>query len=134
MTPVIAVRVRNINAVTERDRCIIGSLGQNENKFSFYSSLPIIKSAMENNSIKKHILRFNQGNADSRYSFEALRRGVKKVETRAATSRFRRVNIGDVLVFVCGKNKFEIKINKVSVFKTIDGMLSKYRVKDIMPD
>lgn len=83
---------------------------------------------------KKYIFRFNQSNADSVYSFEALRRGAKRIETRAATEKYRRIHAGDILVFVCGKKKFERKVSKASVFKSISAMLRKYRVKDIMPD
>ena len=83
---------------------------------------------------KKYILRFNQSNADSVYSFGALRRGAKRIETRAATEKYRRIRAGDTLVFVCGENKFERRVKKTSLFRSINAMLRKYRVKDIMPD
>lgn len=40
---------------------------------------------------------------------------------------------GDILVFVCGKNKFQRTIKKASHFKTISLMLKIYKVKDINP-
>jgi len=65
---------------------------------------------------------------------EALRRGAKRIETRAATEKYRRIRAGDTLVFVCGENKFERRVKKISLFRSINAMLRKYRVKDIMPD
>lgn len=84
--------------------------------------------------IKKYILRFNQSNPDSVFSFNVLRNGSKKIETRAASERYKKLRVGDELVFVCGKNKFQRKIKKITFFKSIAGMLKVYRVKDIMPD
>lgn len=83
---------------------------------------------------KKHILRFNAGNPDSVYSFVALKDGTKKIETRAATEKYRKVSAGDILVFKCGTKEFERKIKKVSFFGSIAGMLKVYSVKSIMPD
>ncbi len=90
-----------------------------------------LKSAMEN---KKIILRFNKTNPDSVFSFKTLKNGSKNVETRAATDRYKNIAVGDKLIFVCGKNKFNKKVKKATVFKSIDCMLRIYKVKDIMPD
>ena len=46
MIPVRADRGRSINDVTERELFEIASLGQNKNRFSFCSSLAIIRSVM----------------------------------------------------------------------------------------
>lgn len=40
--------------------------------------------------VKKHILRFNRGNKGSVYSFEAIKTGVKKIETRAGTKKYQK--------------------------------------------
>ena len=84
--------------------------------------------------MKKYLLRFRKGNKDSEYSFRAIKRGRKKVETRAASERYRRIQSGDVLVFVCGREKVEKLVKRLRVFKSIPAMLRVYRVKDIMPD
>lgn len=78
----------------------------------------------------KHILRFRQ--VDNGI-FEDIRNGKKIVETRAATVKFRNIKLGDMVVFVCGKDKFERKVKRVQIFKSIASLLNKYKVKDIMP-
>lgn len=88
---------------------------------------------MVNNS-KKYTLRFNKNNPDSKYSFYAIRDGKKKVETRAATDKYKRINVGDKLIFTCGKEKIEKGIKKVKIFKNINQLLRSYKVKDIMPN
>lgn len=85
---------------------------------------------MENKS-KKYILRFNVRNADN---FVAIKEGTKWVETRAGTERYINIKAGDVLVFACGKERLEKKVEAVRHFKTIKAILKVYKVKDIMPD
>ncbi len=68
-----------------------------------------------------------------RYIFEAFCNGKKKVETRAATSRYQSIKAGDILRLVCGKDKFERRIKKVKVFKTVGTLLKKYKVSEINP-
>lgn len=79
---------------------------------------------------KKTILRFREVD---RNIFNAVKDGKKTVETRAATITFRRIQPGDILVFLCGKDKFERKVKSVGFFKTILAMLQKYKVGSIMP-
>ncbi len=80
---------------------------------------------------KIYTLRFRAANRDM---FEAIRNGKKKVETRAATARYRECNSGDRVIFVCGKKRFERKIAKATHFKTISTMLRIYAPKDINPN
>ena len=75
-------------------------------------------------------LRFRAINVDT---FEAIRRGVKKVETRAASKKYRHINPGDMIIFSCGKKKFKKSVKRIKIFKNISRMLKTYRVKDIMP-
>ena len=82
----------------------------------------------------KHVLRFNATNKNSRLSFDFLMSGEKKIETRAATVRYKDIKKGDVLVFVCGGRKFEKKIKNIKLFGGIGQMLKVYKVKDIMPN
>ena len=76
------------------------------------------------------VLRFRQIN---RNTFEAIRNGKKKVETRAATTKYADIKKDDMVKFVCGSSSFIRKVKKVQKFKTVDLMLKKYKVKDINP-
>lgn len=75
-------------------------------------------------------LKFRAVNRDI---FEAIRTGAKKVETRAATKKFRNIKRGDAVVLVCGKNRMEKQVKKAEIFKTIGALLKKYAVKEINP-
>lgn len=57
----------------------------------------------------------------------------KKVETRAASVKYRNINVGDNVILVCGKNKFEKRIDKVKIFKTINALLLEYKANEINP-
>ncbi len=83
---------------------------------------------------KRYIIRFNKNIPNSEYNFGAIKSRIKKVETRAATDKYRKIKTGDSLVFVCGKNKFERAVKSVKVFSNIDAMLKKYKIKEIMPN
>jgi len=76
------------------------------------------------------VLRFRKVNRDI---FEAIKNGRKPVETRAATKRYRNIKAGDVILFVCGENSFKKRVKKARIFRTIDAMLKKYKVKDLNP-
>jgi len=78
----------------------------------------------------KYILRFRQ--IDKRV-FKDIKTGKKTVETRAATIKFKNIILGDIIVFVCGKEKFKKKVKRVQTFKSIFALLDEYKVKDIMP-
>ncbi|MCH7883188.1 hypothetical protein IIA95_02125 [Patescibacteria group bacterium] len=80
--------------------------------------------------MRKYTLRFRKADKDI---FKAILNGKKKVETRAATIRYRDMKAGDVVVFLCGEDTFEKKVKHIQIFKTITAMLHKYSVKDIMP-
>lgn len=79
---------------------------------------------------KVHLLRFRAVNRDI---FNAIRRGVKKVETRAATERYRSIQKADIVRFVCGKDRFEMSVVRVRRFRSIAGLLKKYSPKEINP-
>jgi len=78
----------------------------------------------------KRILRFRQ---TDRGIFEDIRSGKKTVETRAATVKFKNIKIGDVMVFVCGQDRFEKEVQSAEIFKDVSSILKKYRVGDIAP-
>jgi len=77
------------------------------------------------------VLRFRTGNKDI---FEAIRSGKKKVETRAATERYRNIKAGDTAKLICGKDVFEMKVKKVAIFKSIVAILKKYKPEIINPE
>lgn len=79
---------------------------------------------------KTHVLRFR---AVDRNIFNAIRNGKKKIETRAATPRYRNIKVGDVLVFRCGKTHFRKTALRVNVYKTIESLARKYKPKEINP-
>lgn len=78
----------------------------------------------------RHILRVRAVNRDI---FTAIRAGKKKVETRAATARYRRVKVGDSVVFVCGKSKFTKTVKNIRIFRTIRGLSRVYKPVAINP-
>lgn len=75
-------------------------------------------------------IRFREVNRDT---FDAIRSGRKKVETRAATERYRHVAGGDVLTLVCGKDRFEKKVKKAEHFRTVGALLKIYKPEEINP-
>jgi len=83
---------------------------------------------MDNKSVR---LRFREVNRDI---FDAIRDGRKKVETRAATVRYQKAKKGDRVILVCGKDIFEKHIAGVYIFKSIDDLLQKYKVREINPN
>lgn len=71
--------------------------------------------------------------ATDKHFFDAIEDGSKKVETRAATVRNVKMQAGDEVVFVCGKQKLSKTIKVVSKYRTIKAMLKEHKVKDIAP-
>lgn len=80
--------------------------------------------------MKKYILRIR---GTDKFVFDSIKKRNKIVETRAATERYRRIEEKDILVFVCGNEKIEKKVKKVSYFKNIDEMAKQIDFKKIMP-
>lgn len=78
----------------------------------------------------QHALRFRQVN---RNTFIAIRDGIKKVETRACSTRYQNIAPGDILTFVCGKERFKRQAKRTRHFKSIGAMLRVYKLRDINP-
>lgn len=78
----------------------------------------------------KHVLKIRK--SDSLF-FDLIKSGRKTVETRAGTDQYKKIKVGDVLVFICGKRKIEKKVIEVDIFATIDDLLLKFDLKKIMP-
>ena len=81
--------------------------------------------------MKTHILRFRAINRDT---FEALKSGEKKVETRAGSPKYQKVKEGDALKLVCGKKHFIRSVKEVKRFKTITSLLKEYKPSEINPN
>ncbi|KKR88574.1 MAG: hypothetical protein UU85_C0004G0145 [Candidatus Wolfebacteria bacterium GW2011_GWA2_42_10] len=81
-----------------------------------------------NNKILKLKIR-----AQDRDIFKAIKNGKKKIETRAATEKYRELKINDVIMFVCGKEILKKKIKSAENFKTISALLKKYKPQQINP-
>ena len=80
--------------------------------------------------MKEWILRFR---AKDRADFLEVKERSKTIETRAATPKHRKIKSGDVLIFVCGKERLRRKVKKVRYFKSINSMVKSVNYKKIMP-
>lgn len=86
---------------------------------------------LENNMRDKVIqFRFRVVN---RNVFEAIKSGKKKVETRAATIKFREIKSGDFIKLSCGKENFVKQTKSVKRFKNIKDLLNIYKIETINP-
>ena len=72
-------------------------------------------------------------NFKDKYIIDAIIDGKKKVETRAATPKYREIKVGDKIILVCGSQKIKKEIIKVELFKTIGALLKKYKPEEINP-
>lgn len=79
---------------------------------------------------KKWVIRFR---VKDKRNFDEIASGAKAIETRAATDKYRKIEAGDTLVIVCGKNKIEKKVKRAEIYKTLDAMFKKINFKKIMP-
>lgn len=75
-------------------------------------------------------LKFRAVNRDI---FNAIKKGKKKVETRAATEKYRKIRTGDILKLICGKERFTKSVKKVVVVPSITALLKKYRPQEVNP-
>ncbi len=80
--------------------------------------------------MKKILLRFR---TVDKYNFKEIKDGLKIVETRAATIRYKDIQKGDILAIVCGSQRLIKEIKRVRHFKTIESMLKAIPLKKIMP-
>ena len=66
--------------------------------------------------------------------FLDIKSGKKKVETRAATEKYRNIKTDDTVVLICGKERFEKQVKKAKIFKSVKALVKIYSIKKIMPD
>jgi ASC-1-like (ASCH) protein len=65
--------------------------------------------------------------------FEAVRSGEKKIETRAASFKYRNIKAGDTVTLSCDGDKFSKQVKKVTHFKTLQDMFMVFTASDINP-
>jgi ASC-1-like (ASCH) protein len=80
--------------------------------------------------MKNWTLRFR---AVDKKNVDEVKSGIKSIETRAGTPRYQPIEVGDTLIFVCGKNKCVKKIVKKFHWASIDAMIKKINFKKVMP-
>ena len=73
-------------------------------------------------------LVFNSKNKDI---YQILQDGRKKIETRSATIKYKKLKVGDVITFSCRAESFERKIRNITYFDSINHLL-KYNPLDIL--
>lgn len=78
----------------------------------------------------KHILKIR--GAD-KFVFDAIKENEKTVETRANTPKYRKIKAGDILVFVCGDEKLEKRVEEVAYYQTIEELTEAMDFKKVMP-
>jgi ASC-1-like (ASCH) protein len=76
-------------------------------------------------------LRFRSVNKDI---FFAIKEGRKKIETRAATEKYRKIEVDDTLKFTCGKMSFKKKAKKITHFSSVRALLKNYAPNEINPN
>lgn len=82
--------------------------------------------------MKNKIYKLKTRTAD-RGIFEAIVAGRKRVETRAATARYRKIKAGDKIYLACGRDKIVRQVVAARVFPSVAGLLKKYRPGQINP-
>ena len=85
---------------------------------------------MDDSKPKKYVLKFGAANKDI---FDAIKEGRKKIETRAATIKFRNIKAGDIVILLCGAQKFEKQVHSARIFKTVRALLRNYKPREINP-
>ncbi len=65
--------------------------------------------------------------------FQAIKSGKKKVETRAFSPKYKKIEKGMTVTVTCDGESFDKMIGKVEVFKSVEALLQKYNPEDINP-
>ncbi len=68
-----------------------------------------------------------------RPTFDLLKNGEKKLETRAGSPEYLKIRIGDNIEFSCGDDKFIKQVKKVARYKNLDELFAAYQPQEIMP-
>lgn len=78
----------------------------------------------------KIILRFR---GVDKNNFDEIKKGLKTVETRAASMRYRDIKKGDIIIIVCEKQKITKQVKRARHFKNIESLLKAIPLKKIIP-
>lgn len=65
--------------------------------------------------------------------FSKLKNGLKKVEGRKASTKYRQIQAGDEILFRCGSHEFLSKVVKIDSFKSLDDYLLGVTIKEALP-
>jgi len=66
-------------------------------------------------------------------SFDQIKSGAKAIETRAATSRYAKIQAGDELEFVCGPDRIVKTILAVQHYDTVESIFQSADWSRVMP-
>lgn len=67
-------------------------------------------------------------------SFEDLKSGVKSLETRAATPKYQKVEVGDQFTFTCAEDSFSKTVTKKQHWPSLEAMFAEIPFKRVSPD
>ena len=79
---------------------------------------------------KTYTLRFAKANLET---WQSIKSGKKKVETRAGTIKYLPIKKGDTLIMSCAGKKFKKEIKNVTHFKNLTSLFKKYSPNTIHP-
>ena len=68
-----------------------------------------------------------------RARFDELVSGAKTIEARAATAKYRPIQAGDSLSFVCGEDELTRRVDRVDYFGSLDEMFGALPLNRILP-
>lgn len=80
--------------------------------------------------MKKWTLRFAKEN---KADFDAIKQGLKIVETRAASPKYQSIQAGDVLILSCDGQKIEKEIRQVQHFESIEALFGQVPIANVNP-
>ena len=80
--------------------------------------------------MKEWTLQFDPKDVDN---LEDIRSGLKLFETRAATPKYQKIAVGDMLVLVCGTQLLSKKVVGVQHFRSVEEMVGEIPLIHIMP-
>jgi ASC-1-like (ASCH) protein len=70
---------------------------------------------------------------EDRNLFNQLVSGSKTIDTRAATSKYKNVQVGDILKFVCGQDELSKIVVGAVHYSSLDNMYGNLPMESILP-
>lgn len=71
--------------------------------------------------------------SEHKETFESIRTGKKKIETCAASFKYRNIKAGDTVTLSCDGEKFQKDVIQVTHFKTLDALFAVFKPSQIKP-